>query len=153
MTESTTLPVSLARWVESVVGPVHAVRDASHARPDHEARAEAAHAVEATVAGLERHLAAVGEHLSVAEVGLLRRLVGALPFLLATGVRPENPALGPALLSGYGRPFSAVEQQALVAFCAADAASTLAHGLSRGDPEVTARGRRTVERLAEEGWR
>lgn len=32
MTESTRLPSSLATWVESVLGPLNCVRDASHAR-------------------------------------------------------------------------------------------------------------------------
>lgn len=291
MTEPASLPASLARWVESVVGPIQVVRDTSHARtnsqvwevtsrvgrhfvkvapepvfytretrayreavpclgyanatvmkdssaellaliltavdgeplkseatpvrrraahnqagqllrrfhdalPDHESQAEAAYVVEATVAGLEKHIAAAGDHLSAAEADMLRRIVSTLPALghlpagllhgdfwernmlwngrhcalidyerstpgplvvdfvkLATAVWPDHPELGTALFAGYGRPLSAIEQQALVAFAAADAAGALAYGPRHGDAHVTARGRSTVERLAQEGWR
>ncbi|MFJ2744805.1 aminoglycoside phosphotransferase family protein [Streptomyces sp. NPDC087440] len=288
MTEAAALPQPLAAWVESVVGAVRAVRDASHARADsavwevagrsgryfvkvaprpisytretrayreavprlgrgnapvlkessaelyamiltavdgdplksetlpsrrrtaHEqagrllrrlhdvyptirAQAEAAHAVEATVAGLDKHLGAARDHLSAAEAQLLRRLVDTLPALgplpagflhgdfwernllwnghfcvlidfersapgpvvadfvkLATSVWPGHPELRAALLAGYGRPLSDVEERALVAFSAADAASALAYGPRHGDAFVTERGRRTVERLMRE---
>ncbi|NEA56245.1 aminoglycoside phosphotransferase family protein [Streptomyces sp. SID13666] len=291
MTEPASLPASLAAWVESVVGPIQAVRDTAHARtnsqvwevtsragrhfvkvapspvfytretrayreavphlgyanapalkdsspellaliltavdgeplkseaspaqrlaaheqagrllrgfhealPNHAAQAEAAHAIEATVTGLEKHLAAASDHLSGTEADMLRRLVSTLPDLsplpagllhgdfwernmlwngrccalidyerstpgplvadfvkLATAVWPEHPELSTALFAGYGRPLSALEEQALVAFAAADAASALAYGLRHGDTHVTARGRLTVERLAQEGRR
>ncbi|MET7717816.1 aminoglycoside phosphotransferase family protein [Streptomyces sp. NPDC005407] len=166
------------------------------ALPNHEAQTEAANAVEATVAGLEKHLAAASGHLSGTEADMLRHLVSTLPGLrpllagllhgdfwernmlwngqrcalidyerstpgplvadfvkLATAVWPDHPELGTALFAGYGRTLSAVEQQALVAFAAADAASALAYGPRHGDTHVTARGRRTVERLAREGLR
>jgi Ser/Thr protein kinase RdoA (MazF antagonist) len=167
-----------------------------NALPNHQAQAEAAHAVDATVTGLEKHIAAAGDHLSVSEADMIRRIVGTLPALghlpagflhgdfwernllwngrrcaltdyerstpgplvadfvhLATAVWPDHPDLATALFAGYGRPLSAVEQQALAAFAAADAARALAHGPRCGDTDATARGRRTVERLAREGRR
>lgn len=72
---------------------------------------------------------------------------------LATAVWPDHPQLSTALFTGYGRPLSTIEQQALVAFTATDAASALAYGPRHGDPHVTARGRRTVEHLKQEGLR
>lgn len=72
---------------------------------------------------------------------------------LACTVWPDHPELREALLVGYGRPLSETERQALVVFAAADAASALAYGSRQGDTAVSARGRRTVERLAEEGRR
>ncbi|RFC77284.1 phosphotransferase [Streptomyces sp. AcE210] len=291
MTEPASLPASLARWVESVLGPIWAVRDTSHARtnslvwevtsragrhfvkvapepvfytretrayreavpclgyanspalkdssaeslaliltavdgdplknetspvrrraahqqagqllrrfhdalPHHEAQAEAASTVESIIAGLEQNIADAGDHLSGAEADMLRRIASTLTTLgplptglrhgdfwernmlwngrrcalidyerstpgplvadfvkLATAVWTDHPELGTALFAGYGRPLSPVEQQALVAFSAADAAGALAYGPLHGDAHVTARGRRTVERLAQEGWR
>ncbi|MEU5898749.1 aminoglycoside phosphotransferase family protein [Streptomyces venezuelae] len=70
---------------------------------------------------------------------------------LATSLWPDHPDLRTALFEGYGRPLSAAESEALAAFAAADAASALAYGPRHGDALVTARGRRTVERLAREG--
>lgn len=292
MTGSAGLPGSLARWVESVLGPIRVVRDASHPRPNSQvwevasragrhfvkvapdpllytretrayreavpqlghssapamrdssaellalilaavdgeplrcetsparrrdahtqagrllrrfhdalpsqkAQSEAGAVIEATVTGLEKHIAAAGNHLSITEADMLRRAVSALPAIgpLPSGLRHgdfwernmlwngrqcalidyerstpgplvadfvklagtvwlDHPELGTALFAGYGRPLSAEEQQALVSFAAADAASALAYGPLHGDAHVTARGRRTVERLAQEGgWR
>ncbi|MEU9092101.1 phosphotransferase [Streptomyces sp. NPDC048428] len=165
--------------------------------PSRRAQSEAGAVIEATVTGLEKHIAAAGNHLSVTEADLLRRIVSALPAIgplpcglrhgdfwerniiwtgrrcalidyerstpgplvadfvkLATTVWPDLPELGTSLLAGYGRPLSDIEQQALVSFAAADAASALAYGPLHGDERVTARGRRTVERLTQEGrWR
>lgn len=70
---------------------------------------------------------------------------------LATSLWPDHPELRTALFEGYGRPLSETEEYALTAFAAADAASALAYGPRHGDPLVTARGRRTVERLLQEG--
>lgn len=70
---------------------------------------------------------------------------------LATSLWPDRPELRTALFEGYGRPLSETEECALTAFAAADAASALAYGPRHGDPLVTARGRRTVERLMQEG--
>ncbi|MCX5143572.1 MULTISPECIES: phosphotransferase [unclassified Streptomyces] len=50
-------------------------------RPRAGAEAEAAHAVEATRAGLEKHITGAGDHLSPAEADMLRRLVSSLPAL------------------------------------------------------------------------
>ncbi|MET9532485.1 MULTISPECIES: aminoglycoside phosphotransferase family protein [unclassified Streptomyces] len=291
MTEPASIPASLARWVESVLGPIQVVRDASHARtdsqvwevtsragrhfvkvaprpvlytretrayresvprlghanapvmkdssaellalvltavdgnplggdtapagrrvahqqagrllrlfhdalPNHQAQAKTANTIEDTVTGLEKHIAAAGSHLSTAEADMLRSIVSTLPTLgplpagllhgdfwernllwngrrcalidyerstpgplvadfvkLATAAWPGHPHLNTALFTGYGRQLSPVEQQALTAFAAADAAGALAYGPRHGDTHVTARGRRTVERLAREGWR
>ncbi|MET7740289.1 aminoglycoside phosphotransferase family protein [Streptomyces sp. NPDC005385] len=155
---------------------------------------EADAVVESTVAGLDKHLAEAGDHLSAKEADLLRRLVSALPrcgllpaewrhgdfwernllwngqrcalidfersepgpcvadfVKLATSLWPDRPELRTALFEGYGRPLSEAEEYALTAFAAADAASALAYGPRHGDPLVTARGRRTVERLMQEG--
>ncbi|WP_327669445.1 MULTISPECIES: aminoglycoside phosphotransferase family protein [unclassified Streptomyces] len=70
---------------------------------------------------------------------------------LATSLWPEHPELRTALFEGYGRPLSEPEEHALTAFAAADAASALAYGPRHGDAFVTARGRRTVDRLAQGG--
>ncbi|MFG3126708.1 aminoglycoside phosphotransferase family protein [Streptomyces tendae] len=70
---------------------------------------------------------------------------------LAASLWPDHPELRTALFEGYGRPLSETEEYALTAFAAADAASALAYGPRHGDPLVTARGRRTVERLLQEG--
>jgi Ser/Thr protein kinase RdoA (MazF antagonist) len=70
---------------------------------------------------------------------------------LATSLWPDHPELRTALFEGYGRPLSETEEYALTAFAAADAASALAYGPRHSDPLVTARGRRTVERLLQEG--
>ncbi|MEE4495105.1 phosphotransferase [Streptomyces sp. BE230] len=164
------------------------------ALPSHMGRSEAEAVIEATVAGLERHIAAAGNHLSATEADMLRRAVSALPSIgplpcglrhgdfwernilwngrrcalidyerstpgplvadfvkLATTVWLDRPEMGTALFAGYGRSLSAVERRALVSFAAADAASALAYGPLHGDAHVTARGRRTVERLAQEG--
>lgn len=147
---------------------------------------EATGVVENTVAGLDKHLAEAGDHLSATEADRLRRLVSALPgcgplpaawrhgdfrgrnllwngrrralidfersepgplvtdFVeLATSLRPDHPELRTAL--------SEKEERALTAFAAADAAGALAYGPLHGDPLVTARGRRTVECLMQEG--
>ncbi|MGW7069444.1 phosphotransferase [Streptomyces sp. NPDC054855] len=70
---------------------------------------------------------------------------------LATSLWPDHPELRAALVAGYGRPLSETEERALTAFAAADAASALAYGPRHGDTLVTTRGRRTVERLVQEG--
>ncbi|MFJ8886573.1 aminoglycoside phosphotransferase family protein [Streptomyces sp. NPDC102402] len=70
---------------------------------------------------------------------------------LATSLWPDHPELRTALFEGYGRQLSEAEEYALTAFAAADAISALAYGPQRGDPLVTARGRRTVDRLVQEG--
>ncbi|MFI5804468.1 aminoglycoside phosphotransferase family protein [Streptomyces sp. NPDC051561] len=72
---------------------------------------------------------------------------------LATAVWPEFPGLRSSFFNGYGRALSDAEERALVAFSAADAASALAYGPRHGDPQVTARGRRTVDRLTREARR
>ncbi|MGX1668729.1 aminoglycoside phosphotransferase family protein [Streptomyces sp. NPDC055400] len=166
------------------------------ALPNHQAQAEAAHAVDATVTGLEKHITAAGDLLSVSEADMIRRIVSTLPALsplpagflhgdfwernllwngrrcaltdyerstpgplaadfvhLATAVWLDQPDLATALFAGYGRTLFAVEQQALAAFVAADAARALAYGSRCGDTDATARGRRTVERLAMESRR
>ncbi|WP_406340014.1 phosphotransferase [Streptomyces sp. NBC_01620] len=155
---------------------------------------EADTVVENTVAGLDKHLAKAGDHLSTTEAELLRHLVGALPgcgplpagwlhgdfwernllwngqrctlidfersepgprvadfVKLATSLWLDHPELRTALFEGYGRPLSEAEEYALTAFAAADAASALAYGPRHGDPLVTARGRRTVAHLLQEG--
>ncbi|MEU9190145.1 phosphotransferase [Streptomyces sp. NPDC048484] len=169
----------LRRFHDAVTGPL--------------VQPETARVVENTVAGLDKHLAEAGDHLSAAEADMLRHLVSTLPgcgrlpagwrhgdFLrnllwngrrcalidferseggplvtdfvkLATSLWPERPELRIALFEGYGRPLSETEERALTGFAAADAASALAYGPRHGDPFVTARGRRTVERLLQEG--
>lgn len=57
------------------------------------------------------------------------------------------------VLQGYGWPLSDAEERALAAFAEADASGALAYGPRHGDLLVTARGRRTVERLMREGRR
>jgi Ser/Thr protein kinase RdoA (MazF antagonist) len=155
---------------------------------------EADRVVENTLAGLDKHLAEAGDHLSAAEAEMLRHLVSALPgcgplptgwrhgdfwernllwngrhcalidfersepgplvtdfVKLATSLWPDHPELRTALSEGYGRPLSETEERALTALAAADAASALAYGPRHGAPVVTARGRRTAERMLQEG--
>ncbi|MGW1007330.1 phosphotransferase [Streptomyces sp. NPDC002520] len=70
---------------------------------------------------------------------------------LATSLWPDHPDLRSALFERYDRSLSQAEEDALTAFAAADAVSALAHGSRHGDLLVSARGRRTVERLVQEG--
>lgn len=164
------------------------------ALPGRRAQDEAARVVERTQSCLDRHIAEAGDHLSTAEADLLRRTVSTLPALgplpaglrhgdfgernllwngrrcalidfersdpgplvadfvkLGASVWPDHPELRTALFEGYGRSLSDVEDRALAAFAAADAAGALAYGPRHGDAFVTARGRRTVERLMREG--
>ncbi|MFJ6695374.1 aminoglycoside phosphotransferase family protein [Streptomyces sp. NPDC091272] len=69
---------------------------------------------------------------------------------LATAHWPLRSELRAAFFDGYGRALSDVEEPALVTISAADAASALVHGPRHGDPQVTERGRRTVERRTRE---
>ncbi|MFC3572438.1 aminoglycoside phosphotransferase family protein [Streptomyces yaanensis] len=72
---------------------------------------------------------------------------------LATSIWPDRPELRTALFEGYGRSLSDTEEHALAAFVAADAAGALAYGPRHSDVFVTARGRRTIKRLMQEGRR
>ncbi|MGH4033030.1 phosphotransferase enzyme family protein [Actinomycetota bacterium Odt1-20B] len=66
---------------------------------------------------------------------------------LAGDVWDAQPELRSALFEGYGRQLTDAEERALTCLAAADAASALAYGPRHDDAQVTARGRRTVERL------
>ncbi|MWA08450.1 phosphotransferase enzyme family protein [Streptomyces sp. BA2] len=59
----------------------------------------------------------------------------------------DRPDLRAACLQGYGRDLTAEEQHALKGLAALDAVSCLAWGPAHDDPDVTARGRRTLDRL------
>ncbi|MFJ9179383.1 phosphotransferase enzyme family protein [Streptomyces sp. NPDC102360] len=59
----------------------------------------------------------------------------------------DRPDLRAACLQGYGRNLTAEEQHALTCLAAIDAVSCLVWGPRFGDPHVTARGRRTLDRL------
>jgi Ser/Thr protein kinase RdoA (MazF antagonist) len=66
---------------------------------------------------------------------------------LSCGVWADRPDLRTACLRGYGRGLSAEELHALKGLAALDAVSCLVWGPAHDDPEVTARGRRTLDRL------
>ncbi|WP_420077692.1 hypothetical protein ACOAKG_42860 [Streptomyces sp. JL3001] len=70
-----------------------------------------------------------------------------------TGVSRSTLSSKTPVFQGYGRPLSDAEERALAAFAEADAAGALAYGPRHADLLVTARGRRTVERLMREGRR
>ncbi|MFK0159570.1 phosphotransferase enzyme family protein [Streptomyces sp. NPDC090493] len=66
---------------------------------------------------------------------------------MACGTWADRPDLRAACLQGYGRDLMPEEQYALKCLAALDAVSCLVRGPKLGDPEVTARGRRTLDRL------
>ncbi len=68
---------------------------------------------------------------------------------LASGPWADRPALRAAFLAGYGRRPGPEERHALRCFAALDAAGALVWGSEQGDDEITARGRRTLDRLLE----
>ncbi|MGW5736298.1 MULTISPECIES: phosphotransferase enzyme family protein [Streptomyces] len=59
----------------------------------------------------------------------------------------DRPDLRAACLQGYGRNLTPEEQHAVTCLAALDAVSCLVWGPGLDDPDVTARGRRTVDRL------
>ncbi|MFF3015531.1 phosphotransferase enzyme family protein [Streptomyces sp. NPDC057939] len=62
----------------------------------------------------------------------------------------DHPDREQAFLQSYGRPLTDAERHALTCLTALDAVSCLAWGPDNGDPSVTARGRRTLDRLMRE---
>ncbi|MGW7086773.1 phosphotransferase enzyme family protein [Streptomyces sp. NPDC054871] len=66
---------------------------------------------------------------------------------MACATWADRPDLRAACLRGYGRDLTAEEQQALKGLAALDAVSCLTWGPAHDDPDVTARGRRTLDRL------
>ncbi|MFJ7063149.1 hypothetical protein ACIQVA_36745 [Streptomyces microflavus] len=62
----------------------------------------------------------------------------------------DHPDRERSFLRGYGRGLTSAERHALRCLTALDAANCLAWGPDNGDPEVTARGRRTLNRLLKE---
>ncbi|MEU6210869.1 hypothetical protein ABZ891_13245 [Streptomyces sp. NPDC047023] len=69
---------------------------------------------------------------------------------IATTQWADHPDREKAFLLSYGRKLSDAEQQALHSLTALDAVNCLAWGPDNGDDEVTARGRRTLDRLMRE---
>ncbi|GHE16023.1 phosphotransferase [Streptomyces alanosinicus] len=67
--------------------------------------------------------------------------------LMACSSWTDRPDLRAACLQGYGRNFTVEEQHALKCLAAIDAVSCLVWGPKLDDPHVTARGRRTLDRL------
>ncbi|MFC4466865.1 phosphotransferase enzyme family protein [Streptomyces xiangluensis] len=67
--------------------------------------------------------------------------------LMSCGVWADRPDLRAACLRGYGRGLSREELHALKGLAALDAVTCLVWGPAHNDPEVTARGRRTLDRL------
>ncbi|MFE0581389.1 phosphotransferase [Streptomyces sp. NPDC058874] len=70
--------------------------------------------------------------------------------ILATTQWADHPDREKAFLLSYGRKLSDAEQQALRFLTALDAVNCLAWGPDNDDDEVTARGRRTLDRLMRE---
>jgi 8-oxo-dGTP pyrophosphatase MutT (NUDIX family) len=58
-----------------------------------------------------------------------------------------RPDLYQALLAGYGRPLTAVEEEHLVVEAVLDSVSGIQYGAAHGDPELVERGKRTLQRL------
>lgn len=69
--------------------------------------------------------------------------------LMACTTWADRPDLRAACLQGYGRDLTPEEQHALKCLAALDAVSCLVWGPRLDDPHVTARGRRTLDRLVE----
>ncbi|WP_395577238.1 phosphotransferase enzyme family protein [Streptomyces sp. BK79] len=67
--------------------------------------------------------------------------------LMACSTWVDRPDLRAACLQGYGRNLTPQEQHAVTCLAALDAVSCLVWGPKLGDPGVTARGRRTLDRL------
>ncbi|WP_327411291.1 aminoglycoside phosphotransferase family protein (plasmid) [Streptomyces sp. NBC_01281] len=67
--------------------------------------------------------------------------------LMACSTWTDRPDLRAACLQGYGRNLTVEEQHALRCLAAIDAVSCLVWGPKIEDPHVTARGRRTLDRL------
>lgn len=70
--------------------------------------------------------------------------------ILATTQWADHPDREKAFLRSYGRELSDAERHALRCLTALDAVNCLAWGPDNGDAEVTARGRRTLDRLMKE---
>ncbi|MEV0938614.1 phosphotransferase [Streptomyces phaeochromogenes] len=70
--------------------------------------------------------------------------------ILATTQWADHPDREKAFLLSYGRELSDAERHALRCLSALDAVNCLAWGPDNGDAEVTARGRRTLDRLMKE---
>jgi hypothetical protein len=62
----------------------------------------------------------------------------------------DHPDRERAFLQAYGRELTDAERHALRCLTALDAVNCLAWGPNNNHPEVTARGRRTLDRLMEE---
>jgi hypothetical protein len=58
-----------------------------------------------------------------------------------------RPDLYEALLAGYGRPLTDVEEERLFVDAALDALSGIQFGAAHGDPGLVERGKRTLKRL------
>ncbi|MPY62998.1 phosphotransferase enzyme family protein [Streptomyces spongiae] len=67
--------------------------------------------------------------------------------LMACGTWADRPDLRAACFQGYGRDLTPEERHALSCLAALDAVSCLVRDPAHDDPEVTARGRRTLDRL------
>ncbi|WP_331726362.1 aminoglycoside phosphotransferase family protein [Streptomyces sp. NBC_00470] len=67
--------------------------------------------------------------------------------LMACSAWTDRPDLRAACLQGYGRNLTPEEQHAVGCLAAIDAVSCLVWGPRLDDPDVTARGRRTLDRL------
>ncbi|MCX4546148.1 phosphotransferase [Streptomyces sp. NBC_01565] len=70
--------------------------------------------------------------------------------ILASAEWVDHPDREKAFLQGFGRRLTGSEQSALRCLTVLDAVSCLAWGPDNGDPFVTARGRRTLDRLMRE---
>ncbi len=67
--------------------------------------------------------------------------------LLAVTEWLDHPDRERAFLQAYGRDLTGAERHALCCLAAIDAVNCLAWGPDNGHPEVTARGRQTLDRL------
>ncbi|MFE2570830.1 hypothetical protein [Streptomyces mirabilis] len=127
MTDSTRLPSPFTSWVEQVLSPLEAVRDASHARDNSQVWKVTGHA---------------GDHYAKVEPK---------PVLYTGETRAYREAV-PHL--GHGNaPVLRDSSAALLALILTKVDGEPLKGDRHGDPLVTARGRRTVERLMQEGRR
>ncbi|MFG2386625.1 phosphotransferase [Streptomyces avermitilis] len=168
MSDSKELPPTLRAWAEREIGRVGAVRDVSYpreksrvwelVRPDgcrfHLKVAPQPLMYERETFGLHgdawlRNLLWSGARKAAwVDFGRSRFAPAVQEFvLLACGVWVDKPALRTACLRGYGRDLTPEEQHALKCLVALDAVSRPTWGSDDNDPDVTARGRRTLDRL------
>ncbi|WP_327327587.1 NUDIX domain-containing protein [Streptomyces sp. NBC_01210] len=88
-----------------------------------------------------------GDEVSVVDFERAEYATATRDLVRLSDVWDGRPDLREAFLAGYGRPFTAVEEERMECEAAFDALSGLGYGHTHGDPEVAERGQRTLARL------